>query len=162
MLRVGSNSMRCAGYSACQTYLKNKALPAHTLPAAAYQVRHSWIGKSWRRFWNGKSEEPRENEDVAMTGNLHTPRGTFPFSQSLSCFYLLDPDTASTSNGQTSNQLVSSYGDDAPRLSPIVILPVMRHPIFPGFMVTLLISFVVSFCLTSHDNSYILCFLFLI
>jgi hypothetical protein len=32
--------------------------------------------------------------------------------------------------------LVSPYGDDAPKTNPIIILPVNRHPIFPGFMVS--------------------------
>jgi hypothetical protein len=37
--------------------------------------------------------------------------------------------------GEAANQLVSPYGEDAPRISPLLVLPVNRHPVFPGFMV---------------------------
>lgn len=49
------------------------------------------------------------------------------------------PEAAVGEPGSMSAELVSTYGDDAPKTSPLVILPVMRHPIFPGFMVYLVI-----------------------
>ena len=94
---------------------------ARTAPAF-YQIRHKtdW-GKSWRRFWG--SDEAKEESK----GDKNSAKEVEPIHDAAAA-----PESAAPKS-----ELVSTYGDDAPKVSPLVILPVMRHPIFPGFMVVL-------------------------
>jgi Lon-like ATP-dependent protease len=42
--------------------------------------------------------------------------------------------------GKSENGLMAAYGDDAPRLSPCLLIPSARKPLFPGFMSTISIE----------------------
>lgn len=89
-----------------------------SVPVSLCQVRQKtdWLGKSWRRFWGTE----KVNKDEVSEDKASVQESAQAQAEEI---------------GSSRSELVSTYGDDAPKISPVVILPVMRHPIFPGFMV---------------------------
>jgi ATP-dependent Lon protease len=84
----------------------------------------------------------------------HSRRALAPFSMSQKSFWwsgdddkkdddkdaMKNPKTIVVDNGETVKQIVLQSGETSPKLSPLVIVPVTRRPIFPGFFATHLIK----------------------
>lgn len=60
-----------------------------------------------------------------------------------------------SSSGSSDKSLVSRSGDHAPNLSPVLILPTNRKPIFPGFLsaVTVYDEATIEALINSKDNA---------
>lgn len=74
------------------------------------------------------SQASADDQHAPSTGGGDTNGGANSNSNSSS--------GSGSDQGGSANQLVSPYGEDAPRISPLLVLPVNRHPVFPGFMVS--------------------------
>lgn len=84
-----------------------RSLDHRHVPLAAVPVRYTSWEKNWKKFWKGSQENSAD--DIVI-------------------------DEDSTQVKSSKNQLMNPYGEDAPKMSPVIILPTSRHAVFPGFI----------------------------
>lgn len=110
--------------------------PSHlgAIATANLQQRFFFFGSKDDEDDNSKSD--KKSKGTSWTQVYGASKSKPSVSQSLNADGTEDHDTGKEGKGKDGNSssLALPFGDNAPKINPILALPISRRPIFPGFM----------------------------
>ena len=71
---------------------------------------------------------PQRKEEDTINNDLKSSR------------ILASPEVSSSDGRSQSKSLVAAFGENTPKISPLLVLPLSRRPVFPGFFATHLVK----------------------
>lgn len=103
--------------------------------SSSYRVYAS--GSKPRKFWGWKSDEcGSDRVKKSDTQTRDSSSGSSSSSSSSNSEY----DSNKSQQKDEETPLVAQFGDITPKVSPLLVLPLSRRPVFPGFFATHLVK----------------------